>query len=140
MNYIHHHILHFVVKPLIGHGQTINKLLKAVLPKISKQELKKILPIFSLFFLISFVYHILRCLKITLISGAEEIPFLKFWLVMPSAIAFTCFYVYLAKYPNRKILIYNMFGLFTTFFIKFMVFLYPNKEYLYLDTLANYLK
>ena len=67
-------------------GDYTSKLLKSILPVISIKEIKKIIPIFSLFFLISFVYHILRCLKITLIvkadgSGAEVIPFVKFWLV-----------------------------------------------------------
>ena len=124
--------------------QMASRLIKKIIPISSKAELKKIAPIFSLLFLISFVYHILRCLKITLIvkasgSGAEVIPFLKFWLVMPSAILFTCFYVWLAKHPNRKTLIYSMLGLFSAFFIIFMTFLYPYREQLYLTGLADWL-
>lgn len=125
-------------------GDYTSKLLKSILPVISIKEIKKIIPIFSLFFLISFVYHILRCLKITLIvkadgSGAEVIPFVKFWLVMPSAIIFTYFYARLARHKNRKILIYNILGLFSAFFLLFMIFLYPNKEQLCLSSLSEWL-
>jgi len=134
---------HIILKPKT-YLQKANSLFKAIIPIASKAELKKVTPIFSLLFLISFVYHVLRCLKITLIvkasgSGAEVIPFLKFWLVMPSAIGFTYFYVWLAKHPNRKTLVYNILGLFSGFFIIFMVFLYPNREELYLNSLANWL-
>ena len=56
-------------------------------------ELKKILPMLLMFFCISFNYTILRDTKDTLIvtapgSGAEAIPFIKVWLVVPSAIIF----------------------------------------------------
>ena len=131
MNYIQHFILNFKINT-----------------QSTARLFKKVAPVFILFFLISFVYHILRCLKITLIvkassSGAEAIPFLKFWFIMPSAILFTAFYVSLAKRPNRKVLIYSILGIFSAFFLIFMTFLYPNKEILYLkcfsDLLSNYL-
>jgi ATP:ADP antiporter, AAA family len=127
MNYIQHIILNFKINT----------------PSMVRL-FKKVAPIFMLFFLISFVYHILRCLKITLIvkassSGAEAIPFLKFWFIMPSAILFTAFYVWLAKRPNRKVLIYSILGIFSAFFLIFMTVLYPNKEILYLNSLSNLL-
>lgn len=123
-------------------GDSILKFLKLLLPSISWAEIKKIIPVFSLFFLIAFVYHVLRCLKITLLvkadgSGAQVIPFIKFWLVMPSAIIFTYFYTRLARHQNRTILIYNVLGIFAGFFILFALFLYPNKEQLSINLLAN---
>ncbi len=125
-------------------GDYTFKFLKSILPVVSIPEIKKIIPIFSLFFFIAFVYHILRCLKITLIvkadgSGAQVIPFIKFWLVMPSAIVFTYLYAILARHNNRKILIYNILGIFSVFFILFALFLYPNKEQLRFDLLCDFL-
>ena len=60
-------------------------------------ELKKLLPMFFLFFFINFNYTILRDTKDTLIvtapgSGAEAIPFLKVWGVLPFAIIFMLVY------------------------------------------------
>ena len=125
-------------------GDGTLKFLKLLLPNISWVEIKKIIPVFGLFFLIAFVYHVLRCLKITLLvkadgSGAQVIPFIKFWLVMPSAIIFTYFYARLARHQNRTILIYNVLGIFAGFFILFALFLYPNKEQLSINLLSNLL-
>ena len=65
-------------------------------------ELKKVLPMFLLFFCISFNYTILRDTKDTLVAtskaGAEAIPFLKFWGVMPSAILFMLIYSKMSNY------------------------------------------
>lgn len=136
------------IRDLKLHSQQISaytsKFFRSILPIASVKEIKKIIPVFGLFFLISFVYHILRCLKITLNvkaygSGAEVVPFIKFWLVMPSAIIFTYFYARLARNENRKILIYNILGLFSAFFLVFMIFLYPYKEQLHLNNLSTWL-
>ena len=61
---------------------------------IYRYELKKLIPMFILFFLISFVYNLLRNMKIALIvtaekSGAEVIPFLKIGAALPGALFFT---------------------------------------------------
>lgn len=139
MNYLQQIILS--QKP---YYQTLTKVLKAVTPISSKAEVVKIIPVFTLFFFISFVFHLLHCLKKTLIlkasGGAEIIPFIQVWLVMPSAILFTWAYIKLAKRPNRKPLIYSTLGLFGTFFAVFMVFLYPYKNQLYLTNLAIIVK
>ena len=59
-------------------------------------ELKKLIPMILLFFFILFNYTILRDTKDSLIvtapgSGAEAIPFLKVWGVLPSAVLFMIF-------------------------------------------------
>lgn len=139
MNYIQQIILN--QKPFY---QTLAKLLKTITPISSKQEIVQIIPVFSLFFFISFVFHLLHCLKKTLIlkasGGAEIIPFIQVWLVMPSAILFTWAYIKLAKKPNRKTLIYSTLGLFGTFFAVFMILLYPYKNQLYLTNISAILK
>jgi len=108
-------------------------------------ELKKLLPIFSLFFLISFIYHLLRCMKVALIvtaegSGAEAIPFLKLYLVLPGALLFTYLFTCLAKRLNREQLFYAMLGIFLSFFIIFLLVLYPNRQALNFDSLADMLQ
>jgi ATP:ADP antiporter, AAA family len=111
---------------------TIKALTSFMPENISWQESKKIIPIFSLFFIISFVYHILRCLKVTLIvkasgCGTEVIPFIKFWLVMPSTVLFTYIYAKLARNNNRKVLIYSILSIFITFFTLFLITFIANK-------------
>ena len=63
-------------------------------------ELKKLLPMFFMFFCISFNYTILRDTKDTLIvtaAGAEAIPFLKSFGVVPAAILFMLVYAKLSN-------------------------------------------
>ena len=70
-------------------------------------ELKKFLPMFVLFFFINFNYTILRDTKDTLIvtapgSGAEAIPFLKVWGVLPFAIIFMLVYSKLSNILSKQ--------------------------------------
>src|ERR1700721_1832044 len=74
-------------------------------------ELKKLLPMFFLFFCINFNYTILRDTKDALIvtapgSGAEAIPFLKVWGVLPMAILFMIVYSKLSNIVNKQKLFY----------------------------------
>jgi len=108
-------------------------------------ELKKLIPIFTLFFLISFVYNLLRCMKIALIvtaegSGAEAIPFLKLYVVLPGALLLTYLFTKLANRYNREQVFYLMLTIFLGFFIVFMLLLYPNREALELRSFADWLQ
>lgn len=119
--------------------------LRSFLWPIHGHEHKKLLPIFILFFLISFVYNVLRCMKVTLVvtaagSSAEVIPFLKVWAVLPGAILLTYIYTILSRHLNREHVFYAMVGLLLGFFAIFMLFLYPNREALELTTLSNFLQ
>lgn len=119
--------------------------LRSFLWPVYGYEHKKLLPIFILFFLISFVYNVLRCMKVTLVvtaegSSAEVIPFLKVWAVLPGAILLTYIYTKLSSKLNREQVFYAMLSIFLGFFTIFMVFLHPNREALELTTLANFLE
>lgn len=108
-------------------------------------ELKKLLPMLALFFLITFVYNVLRCMKITLVvtsegSGAEAIPFLKVWAVLPGAILITYVYTKLTHFLNREQVFYTMLSFFLGFFTLFLLVLYPHREFLELTTVANSLQ
>ena len=107
-------------------------------------EHRKLLPMLALFFLISFVYNLLRCMKITVIvtaegSGAEAIPFLKFWAVLPAAVLFTYFYTKLLNYLNRDQVFYTMILFFLGFFTLFLLVLHPHQKSLELTSLSNFL-
>ena len=109
---------------------------------IYNHELKKIIPMLFLFFCISFNYTILRDTKDTLIvtapgSGAEAIPFLKVWGVLPSAVLFMLVYSKLSNIFSKKTLFYGTITLFITFFTLFAFVLYPLKDVLHPTTLAD---
>jgi ATP:ADP antiporter, AAA family len=110
---------------------------------IHRHELSKFVPMIILFFLISINYHLLRIAKDALVipkGGAEAIPFLKVWAILPSAIFFTFLYTRLSNVFNREKVFYVIASIFLIFFIIFIFFLYPIKEKIFLDSTANYLQ
>lgn len=110
---------------------------------VHSYELKKLLPMFLMFFCISFNYTILRDTKDTLIvtsSGAETIPFLKVWGVVPSAVVFMLIYAKLSNTLSKSALFYVTITPFLAFFGLFALVLYPNKELLHPTELADSLQ
>ncbi len=106
-------------------------------------ELKKLLPMFFMFFFISFNYTILRDTKDSLVvpsSGAETIVFLKFWGVVPAAIIFMIIYAKLSNSLSKENLFYTTITPFLIFFGLFALFIYPNKEALHPHATADYLQ
>ena len=105
-------------------------------------ELKKLLPMYLLMFLISFNYTILRDTKDTLIvtaegSGAEAIPFLKVWGVVPLAIFFMLLYSKMSNILSKPRLFYATIAPFIIFFGLFATVIYPNRELLHPTTSAD---
>lgn len=108
-------------------------------------ELKKVLPMFLMFFCISFNYTILRDTKDVLIvtapgSGAEAIPFIKVWLVVPGAVVFMLIYAKLSNILSKQSLFYAVTIPFLVFFALFAMFLYPNRELFHPVELADRLQ
>ncbi len=106
-------------------------------------ELKKLLPMFFMFFFISFNYTILRDTKDSLVvpsSGAETIVFLKFWGVVPAAIIFMIIYAKLSNILSKENLFYTTITPFLIFFGLFALFIYPNREVLHPHGTADYLQ
>lgn len=94
-------------------------------------ELKKLLPMFLMFFFISFNYTILRDTKDTLIvtaAGAEALPFLKSFGVVPAAILFMIVYSKLSNVLSKENLFYVTLLPFVIFFGLFAFFMYPLRE------------
>src|SRR3990167_2986869 len=112
---------------------------------IHSSELKKFIPMLLIFFLIAFNYNVLRAAKDTLIvtspnSGAEAIPFIKLWTILPTALFFTYLFTKLSNNFSKEKVFFIMMGIFLIFFFIFTFFLYPNREALQPDRFANLLQ
>ena len=98
---------------------------------------------FIMFLCISFNYTILRDTKDTLVvtsSGAETIPFLKVWGVVPAAIIFMLVYAKLSNILSKENLFYAAIAPFLVFFALFVYYFYPYRESLHPTTSADYLQ
>lgn len=118
---------------------------RAALWPVHRFELKKLIPMLVLFFLINFDYNVLRIMKDTLVvtaksSGAEVIPFIKVWVMFPSAILLTFLFTRLSNRFNREKVFYLMLGVFLVYFLLFITILYPARDYLHPHTLADTLQ
>lgn len=103
------------------------------------------MPMFLIFFLICFNYSILRATKDALVctahaSGAEALPFLKVWVILPMALLFTFIFTRLSNRFNREKVFYIMMSVFLGFFLLFAFFLYPYRDILHPDQLADRLE
>lgn len=98
---------------------------------------------FFLFFLICFVYSTLRATKDTLVvtsAGAEILPFLKVWGILPAAILFTFIFTRLSNRFSREKVFYIIVGSFLGFFLIFPLLLHPNQALLHPHAFADYLE
>lgn len=112
---------------------------------IYRSEYAKFIPVLLLFFLVTFNYNLLRAIKDTFIvtasqSGAEAIPFIKLWLIVPMALLMTFIFTRLSnRYPLERIF-YIMISIFLGFFALFAFILYPAKDYLHPHAFADTLQ
>jgi ATP:ADP antiporter, AAA family len=105
-------------------------------------EYKKFVPMLLIFFLIAFVYNMLRAVKDALVvtapdSGAEVLPFIKVWVMLPTAFIFTFIFSGLSNRFDRNKVIYVMISIFLVFFAIFTFVLYPLRDLLHPYGLAN---
>lgn len=112
---------------------------------IHAHEVKKLVPMFLMLFLICLDYSILRNLKDALVitakkSGAEVIPFIKVWVMFPAAVGSTILFSYMMNHLSRKRVFEILLGCFIVFFLLFGLFIYPNREALHPHELANALE
>ena len=115
---------------------------RSMLWPIHNFELKKFLPMFFLFFFINFNYTILRDTKDVLVlttAGAETIPFLKFWGVVPCAIIFMLVFTKLSNLIKTERLFMGMMAFFGVFFGLYAFALYPFREALTPVALTNWM-
>lgn len=118
--------------------------LRAFLWPVHLHELKKFLPLFFLAFFIGFNYNILRNMKDALLvtaesSGAEVLPFIKVWGIVPGAFLLTFVYSRLNNHLTRDRVFYTMVSIFLIFFSLFTFVVYPFREHLHLHHTADFL-
>lgn len=100
---------------------------------------------FFMFFLISFNYNALRAAKDSLVvtaphSGAEAIPFIKVWAILPGALLLTYLFTRLSNRFSREKVFYIMMSLFLGFFLLFTFVLFPAQDIVHPNTLADKLQ
>ena len=118
---------------------------RALFWPIHASEHRKFVPMFLIFFLICFNYSILRATKDSLIvtapsSGAEALPFLKVWAILPAALLFTFLFTRLSNWLSRERVYYVLMTIFLGFFFIFSVFLFPNRDVLHPHALSDQLQ
>lgn len=111
---------------------------------VYRSEVKKVLSMLLLLFFLCVSYGVLRNLKDALIltaahSGAEVIPFIKVWGVLPAAIGSTWVYTRLRRYFSKQSVFYIIISGFLAFFLLFAFVLYPNSESLHLEKVGAWL-
>jgi ATP:ADP antiporter, AAA family len=116
--------------------------IRAYLWPIYPHELKKFIPLLLIFFLVGFNYSLLRATKDALVvtapsSGAEALPFLKVWAIVPMAFLFTFIFTRVSNRLSREKVFYVMMSIFIAFFVLFMFFLYPFQDVLHPHTLCD---
>src|SRR5579872_4986554 len=114
---------------------SLTRLRKRLWP-IESYELKKFLPLLFMKFFISFTYGVLTTMKDAFVvtakgGGAEVIPVLKGWVVLPIALVATLVYSKLANSYRRSVLFYGIILFFMAFVALYGFVLYPN-----IDTLS----
>lgn len=112
---------------------------------IHAHELRKIVPMFIMLFCVCFNYSVLRNLKDSLVvtaksSGAEIIPFIKVWVLLPAAIAVTMLFTYLSNRYSRRTVFYLVVTSFLVLFFIFAFFIYPHRESLHPHAFADTLE
>src|SRR5580704_1815934 len=97
-----------------------------------------------LLFLLCISYSMLRPLKDTIIltakhSGAEVIPFIKVWGILPASFLSAWIFTRLRRSFSRENVFYILISSFVAYFLLFAFVIYPRAEALHLDSLANWM-
>jgi AAA family ATP:ADP antiporter len=119
-------------------------LLRSIFWPVHRSEVKKVLSMLLLLFFLCVSYGVLRNLKDTIIltakhSGAEVIPFIKVWGMLPGVFFATWFFTRLRRYFKKETVFYIVISSFLIYFMLFAFYLYPNSEKLHLEGLGNWL-
>lgn len=117
--------------------------LRSVLWPIYPHEVRKLLPMIFMLFLICFNYSALRNMKDALVitaSGAEIIPFIKVWAILPSAVLLTLVFAKLSNRFSQEKVFYLMTSGFLISYALFAFAIYPFRDTLHPVESANYLQ
>ncbi len=109
---------------------------------IYRDELCKFIPMLVIFFFVGLNYTLLRITKDALVitapaSGAEALPFIKVWAIVPMAFLFTFIFTRVSNKVTREKAFYYMMSIFIVFFLLFTFVLYPFQDVLHPHQLAD---
>lgn len=115
------------------------------LPAGSLTSLKRNCLILIQFFLIIFIYHTLKDLKDSIVitasdAGAEVIPFIKIWAMLPLAIGTSYFFAKLYNRFGREKTLYVFVALLLSSYLLFAFVLYPFSHFFHFESGSVYLK
>ncbi|MBN9378679.1 MAG: NTP/NDP exchange transporter [Chlamydiales bacterium] len=117
--------------------------IRSILWPIHKHELKKMMPMLFMLFLICFNYTVLRNMKDAVVitaAGAEILPFIKVWALLPMAVVITLVFTKLSNVFSQERVFYIMISVFLGFYALFAYVLYPARDIFELNTSADYLQ
>jgi ATP:ADP antiporter, AAA family len=119
-------------------------ILRSLFWPVHRSEVKKVVSMLILLFLLCVCHNVLRNLKDTIIltaknSGAEVIPFMKVWGMLPAVFIATWFYTRLRRWFNKETVFYILISCFLSYFLLFAFVLYPHSELLHLDRAGEWL-
>ena len=111
---------------------------------INKDELPKFVPSFCIFFILAYLHDMLRIIKSSIVVaqshvGAEVIPYLKVWVLVPGAFSITWIAINLSRWFSREQIFYIMVSGFLLFYLVFIVAIQPHREALELTSLSQFL-
>ncbi|MBY0529558.1 MAG: NTP/NDP exchange transporter [Rhabdochlamydiaceae bacterium] len=120
-------------------------ILRSIFWPVHRNEVKKVVSMLILLFLLCVCYNVLRNLKDTIIltakhSGAEVIPFIKVWGMLPAALFATWFFTRLRRWFKKENVFYILISSLLAYFVLFAFVIYPNSEQLHLDRLGDWLQ
>ncbi|OJU79917.1 MAG: AAA family ATPase [Chlamydia sp. 32-24] len=117
--------------------------IRSFLWPIYGHEMRKFVPMLLMLFFISFNYTILRNMKDAVVvtnAGAEVIPFIKVWTLLPIAILLTVVFNKLSDFFSQENAFYMMVSGFLIYFALFAFLLYPYRDSFQPLQSANYLE
>lgn len=117
--------------------------LRSLIWPIYGYEVKKLLPMIFMLFFICFNYSALRNLKDALVvtsAGAEVIPFIKVWAILPMAVVVTLIFTKLSNKFSQEMVFYIMTSAFLIAYAFFAFVLYPSREALHPVETADFLE
>lgn len=110
---------------------------------VHRNEVRKLLPMLAIVFLLCFNYSILRNMKDTVVvtaSGAEVIPFIKVWVMLPMAVLLTAMFAKLSNHYSQERVFYYIITGFLACFALFAFVLYPLRDVLHPNAAADALE
>lgn len=119
-------------------------LLRSIFWPVHRSEVKKVLSMLLLLFLLCVTYGVLRNLKDTIIltakhSGSEVIPFIKVWGMLPAVFFATWCYTRLRRRFSKESVFYIVISFFISYFLLFAFYLYPHSEQLHLERVGSWM-